>query len=156
MLPINYAHDPLQAASLSLESHANTMKILLVDDDYLLAKGTAKLIERLGGHQVVVADEPATIFQECQRGDVDVVLMDVNLPGASWDNEEISGADLARFLKTDSKTAHIPIILLTAYAMLSERQELLQASQADALLTKPVTDYNVLFELMTQLFEASR
>jgi CheY-like chemotaxis protein len=132
------------------------MKILLVDDDYLLAKGTAKLIERLGGHQVTFTDEPVEIFQQCQAGEIDLVLMDVNLPGAYWEDEEISGADITRLLKTDSQTAHIPIVLLTAYAMLSERQKLLQASQADNLLSKPVTDYNALLELMTQLYEASR
>jgi CheY-like chemotaxis protein len=132
-----------------------TMKILLVDDDYLLAKATAKLIERLGGHSVVINDEPSAIFQECQSGIVDLVLMDVNLPGAYWKDEEISGADLARFLKTDPLTAHIPIILLTAYAMLSEQQILLQASQADGLVTKPVTDYNVLFGLITRLMAAN-
>jgi CheY-like chemotaxis protein len=82
--------------------------------------------------------------------------MDVNLPGAYWEGEEISGADITRLLKTDSQTSHIPIVLLTAYAMLSERQKLLQASQADDLLSKPVTDYNTLLELMTQLYEASR
>jgi two-component system, cell cycle response regulator DivK len=82
------------------------------------------------------------------------VLMDVNLPGAYWKDEEISGADLARFLKTDSLTASIPIILLTAYAMLSEQQILLQASHADGLVTKPVTDYNALFGLMTRLVAA--
>lgn len=128
-----------------------TMKILLVDDDYLLAKATAKLIERLEGHSVVINDDPTAIFQACQSGIVDLVLMDVNLPGAYWKDEEISGADLARFLKTDPLTAHIPILLLTAYAMLSEQQTLLQASQADGLLTKPLTDYNALFRLMTQL-----
>ncbi len=132
------------------------MKILLVDDDYLLAKGTAKLIERLGGHHVIIDDEPAAIVQQCQTGDIDIVLMDVNLPGAYWKDEEVSGTDLARFLKTDSQTAHIPIILLTAYAMLSERQTLLQASYADELLTKPVTDYNALLEFMTRLVAASR
>jgi CheY-like chemotaxis protein len=132
------------------------MKILLVDDDYLLAKGTAKLIERLGGHQVIFTDEPGEIFQQCQAGEIDLVLMDVNLPGAYWEGEEISGADITRLLKTDSQTSHIPIVLLTAYAMLSERQKLLQASQADDLLSKPVTDYNTLLELMTQLYEASR
>lgn len=132
------------------------VKILLVDDDYLLAKGTAKLIERLGGHQVIITDEPAAIFQECQAGDIDIVLMDVNLPEAYWEEEEVSGADIARFLKTDPQTAHIPIILLTAYAMLSERQKLLQTSQADDLLTKPLTDYNSLLVLMTQLYEASK
>jgi CheY-like chemotaxis protein len=103
----------------------------------------------------VINDEPAAIFQECQSGIVDLVLMDVNLPGAYWKDEEISGADLARFLKTDPLTAHIPIILLTAYAMLSEQQILLQASQADGLLTKPVTDYNVLFGLISRLVAAN-
>jgi CheY-like chemotaxis protein len=132
------------------------VKILLVDDDYLLAKATAKLIERLSGHQVVITDEPATIFQECQAGDIDIVLMDVNLPGAYWKDEEISGADIAHFLKTDPQTTHIPIILLTAYSMLSEQQKLLQASHADDFLTKPVTNYNALFELITRLVEASR
>jgi CheY-like chemotaxis protein len=132
------------------------MKILLVDDDYLLAKATAKLIERLSGHQVFITDEPVTIFQECQNGNVDLVLMDVNLPGACWNEEEISGADLARSLKTDPQTAHIPIILLTAYAMLSEQEKLLKASQADKLLTKPITDYNVFLGLITRLGEASR
>ena len=132
------------------------MKILLVDDDYLLAKGTAKLLERLSGHQVMIADEPAIIFQQCQTGDVDIVLMDVNLPGAYWKDEEISGADLARFLKTNPQTAYIPIILLTAYAMSNEQKTLLQASLADDLLTKPVTDYNALLGLMTRLWEANR
>ncbi|AFZ18042.1 response regulator [Allocoleopsis franciscana] len=131
------------------------MKILLVDDDYLLAKATAKLIERLGGYSVVINDEPTAIFQACQSGIVDLVLMDVNLPGAYWQDEEISGADLARFLKTDPLTAHIPILLLTAYAMLGEQQILLQASQADGLFTKPVTDYNALFGLMTRLVSES-
>jgi CheY-like chemotaxis protein len=132
------------------------VNILLVDDDYLLAKGTAKLLERLGGHQVIIRDEPAAIFHECQAGEVDIVLMDVNLPGAYWEDEEISGADLARFLKANPQTAEIPIILLTAYALVSEREKLLQDSQADELLTKPITDYNAFLALMTQLFEVSK
>jgi two-component system, cell cycle response regulator DivK len=132
------------------------LNILLVDDDYLLAKGTAKLIERLSDYPVAVADEPEEIFRLCQSGAVDVVLMDVNLPGAYWQEEEVSGADLSRILKTDPKTAYIPIILLTAYALLSERQRLLQISLADDLYTKPVTDYEALLRLITRFYEASR
>lgn len=132
------------------------MKILLVDDDYLLAKGTAKLIERLSKYPVVLADEPAEIFRFCQSGEVDIVLMDVNLPGAYLGDEEVSGTDLARLLKTDLKTAYIPIILLTAYALVSERRKLLEASMADDLYTKPVTNYEELLSLITQLYEASQ
>ncbi len=131
------------------------MKILLVDDDYLLAKGTAKLIERFSGYQVVLSDEPAEIFRICQAGEIDVILMDVNLPGAFWEDEEVSGAEVTQILKTDSQTANIPIVLLTAYALLSERKKLLQVSLADDLLTKPITDYQALLALITKLYEAS-
>lgn len=132
------------------------MNILLVDDDYLLAKGTAKLIERLSDYTVTLADEPEEILRLCQSGAVDVVLMDVNLPGAYWQEEEVSGADLSRLLKTDPKTAYIPIILLTAYALISERKQLLQISLADDLYTKPVTDYEALLRLITKFYEISR
>ena len=127
------------------------MNILLVDDDYLLAKGTAKLIQRLGGHQVTITDEPAEIFRQCQAGSVDLVLMDVNLPGAQWEGQEVSGADISRILKTKPE-AHIPpIILVTAYAMLSEQQTLLATSKADEFCAKPITDYEELLQLMARL-----
>lgn len=128
------------------------MKILLVDDDYLLAKGTAKLIQRLGGHQVTITDEPAEIFRQCQTGSVDLILMDVNLPGAQWEGQEVSGADISRILKTKAAPAHTPpIILVTAYAMLSERQTLLEASKADEFCAKPITDYEALLKLIARL-----
>ncbi len=127
------------------------MNILLVDDDYLLAKGTAKLLQRLGGHQVDVTDNPNTIFQRCRDGLADLVLMDVNLPGAEWEGQEVSGADLARLLKREAKTAHIPIILITAYAMMTERQTFLNISQADAFFAKPITDYEKLLQVIREL-----
>ncbi|MDJ0737932.1 MAG: response regulator [Nostocaceae cyanobacterium] len=127
------------------------MNILLVEDDLLLAKGTAKLLERLGGHQVEITADPEKIMQLCQGEKVDIVLMDVNLPGAIWEGEEVSGADLSRLLKSQPQTAHIPIIILTAYAMATEREILLNNSRADEFCTKPVTDYQLLLNLIDQL-----
>lgn len=129
----------------------STRNVLLVDDDALLAKGTAKLIQRLGGHQVAITDEPADIILRCRSQPVDIVLMDVNLPGAEWDGQAVSGADLSHHLKTHPRTAHIPIILVTAYAMLDERQALLERSQADALCVKPITNYKALLALIDRL-----
>jgi CheY-like chemotaxis protein len=126
-----------------------------VDDDYLLAKGTAKLIERLGSHNVTIADNPEEIFQHCQTGAVNLVLMDVNLPGASWQGQAVSGTDLSRLLKNQPSTAHIPIVLLTAYAMLNERQTLLSISQADDFCPKPIADYEALLKLLEQLCQKS-
>jgi two-component system cell cycle response regulator DivK len=127
------------------------VKILLVDDDYLLAKGTAKLIQCLGGHHVSITDDPTEIFQQCQTGAVDLVIMDVNLPGAQWQGEKVSGADLSRFLKTQPETSHIPVILVTAYAMMTERQTLLTTSQADEFVPKPITDYQAFLDKIESL-----
>lgn len=138
------------------------MNILLVDDDYLLAKGSARLIERLGHHKVIITDNPTEIFSLCRTGTIDIVLMDVNLPGALWEEKEdkedksVSGVDLSRFLKNDPRTLHIPVILVTAYAMLAERQPLLSSSQADELCTKPITDYEGFLKLIDTLYHKSQ
>lgn len=127
------------------------MNILLVEDNYLLAWSTAKLIQRFGGHQVLITDEPTVVFRECQTGLIDLVLMDVNLPGAQWKGQEVSGADISHILKTQPETADIHIILLTAYAMEGEQKILLTASKADEFCAKPITDYKALLKLMAKL-----
>ncbi len=129
------------------------MNILLVDDDYLLAKGTAKLLERLSGHKVQITDDPYKIIHKCETREIDLVMMDVNIPGAIWEGKEVSGADLCFLLKNNPETADIPIILVTAYAMLTERNSLLQQSQANDLCTKPITNYEELIELINSLVE---
>lgn len=129
----------------------DNLRILIVEDDYLLGKGMAKLIERLSGYQVLVTDKLDDIFQRCEAGEIDLVIMDVNLPEAHWEGKDISGADISRLLKSNSKTAKIPIILITAYALESERQSLLNISQADEFYIKPITDYDNLVRTINQL-----
>jgi DNA-binding response OmpR family regulator len=59
----------------------------------------------------------------------DVILLDVILP-------DVSGHTVARTLRADRDTSHIPIIVLTAH---SEREERLEALElgADDFITKP-------------------
>ena len=122
-----------------------------MEDDTILAESTALLMQRIGGHQVYITDEPTEVFQYCQSGEVDVVMMDVNLPGAKWQGEFISGTDLSRLLKTQPQTADLKIVLVTAYALENEKQNLLNTSQANALYTKPITDFRAFLEFLIQL-----
>ncbi|MEM8829452.1 MAG: response regulator [Cyanobacteria bacterium P01_G01_bin.19] len=131
------------------------LQILLVEDNLPLAKSTAKLIERLGGYQTQITDEPKIIFELCEASKVDIILMDINLPGVFWEDEEVSGADLSRILKTNTKTAHIPIILLTAYAMMQEKKSFLANSLADEFVTKPISDYASLLAEIEKLTQNS-
>ena len=127
------------------------MKVLLVEDDLLLARGTAKLLERLGGHQVEINVKCEEILKTAQAGEVDIILMDINLPGAVWNGDKVSGSDLSRILKSQEQTKNIPIILLTAYAIKSERDILLRQSLADEFFLKPITNYPELIALMKNL-----
>ncbi len=133
-----------------------SLQILLVEDNLPLAKSTAKLIARLGGYQTQITDEPKVIFELCEAHKVDIVLMDINLPGVFWEDKEVSGADLSRLLKTKAKTAHIPIILLTAYAMMQERESFLANSLADEFVTKPISDYASLLAKIDKLTRNNR
>lgn len=128
-----------------------SLRILLVEDDLLVAKSTAKLIERLSVHQVNITDNPEVIFRLCTNDETDIVIMDVNLPGASWAGEKVSGTDLSRLLKENPKTSQIPVLILTAYAMANERESLMQSSLADDFLTKPVRDYRSFIKTIEQL-----
>ena len=60
----------------------------------------------------------------------DLILMDVQLPG-------IDGLELTRHLKADDQTSSIPIVALTALAMVGDGERVLQAG-CDGYLTKPV------------------
>ena len=127
------------------------MKVLLVEDDWLLAKGTAKLLERLGGCEVEITTEPERIFYLSELGKIDIILMDINLPGAVWNGKEVSGSDLSRLFKSQQQAKNIPIILFTAYGMQSERDVFLKQSLADEFFLKPITSYPDLIALMENL-----
>lgn len=130
------------------------MNILLVDDDKMLAETTATLIQCTGDHHVYITDEPSEVFQICQSKKVDVVMMDVNLPGAQWEGKPVSGADLSRLLKTQPQTAEIPIILVTAYALVNEQKHLLEISQADNVYAKPILDFESFLNKLNQLIKS--
>ena len=115
----------------------------------------AKLIGRLSGYQVLVTDKIDEILRICRGKEVDLIIMDVNLPEARWDGRYVSGADISRLLKTDPQTADIPIVLITAYAEDRERRSLLDVSLADEFYRKPITDYDSLIQKIGELCQGS-
>jgi CheY-like chemotaxis protein len=61
----------------------------------------------------------------------DLILMDINLP-------DIDGVECTRRLKEDSKLKHIPVVALTANAMVGDREHYLAAG-CDDYLRKPLS-----------------
>ncbi|MGP0060436.1 MAG: PleD family two-component system response regulator [Beijerinckiaceae bacterium] len=108
-----------------------TARILVVDD--VLAN--LKLLEaRLTAEyfDVVTATSGSETLAICQRGDCDVVLLDVMMPG-------MDGFETCRRLKQAPSTAHIPVVIVTALDQPSDRFKGLDAG-ADDFLTKPIDE----------------
>jgi len=88
------------------------------------------LVERLSAnYQVLVADNGISGLQQAFDNIPDIIISDVIMPGKD-------GIAITNTLKTDFKTSHIPIILLTAKTEVEEQIEGMK-NMADAYLLKP-------------------
>ncbi|MDZ4843365.1 MAG: PleD family two-component system response regulator [Hyphomicrobium aestuarii] len=108
-----------------------TARVLVVDDiianvKLLGARLTAEYFD------VLSASSGQQALDICARERVDVVLLDVMMPG-------MDGFEVCRRLKADPHTHHLPVIMVTALDQPSDRIQGLEAG-ADDFLTKPVDD----------------
>ncbi len=108
-----------------------TARVLVVDD--ILAN--VKLLEaRLSAEyfEVLTAYSGQEALDICARERVDVVLLDVMMPG-------MDGFEACRRIKANANTHHVPVIMVTALDQPSDKVQGLE-SGADDFLTKPVDD----------------
>ena len=102
------------------------MKILVIEDEALLAESVAAML-RSRGYEVELAFDGDTGLQFAKLGIYDLVILDVMLPG-------MDGYQVARQLRSDH--CAVPILMLTAKSDVMDRIEGLNAG-ADYYLTKP-------------------
>lgn len=80
--------------------------VLIVDDDARNAKLARDVLERAGMRTLSAATGSEGV-ELARRHRPDVVLMDLRLP-------DIDGAEAARLLRADTRTARIPVVALSA------------------------------------------
>src|SRR5580765_6774187 len=96
-------------------------KILVADDEQNLRRVLVALLRR-EGHEVVQAANGLEAIEQLGKGDYDVVITDLRMPGA--DGMEV--------LRTASKNhPHVPVIMITAYGSVGQAVEAIKAGAFD-------------------------
>ena len=126
-------------------------RVLVVEDNSLVAKFYRLALERAGGYQVTCTEDVDEILRLIEAHGVDVIILDVSLRNCRYEGRAVDGLELARLIRERTPGRRIPILLATAHAMEGDRQRLLAASGADAYLEKPIYDPQVLISKVTAL-----
>ncbi|NSL89999.1 response regulator [Chitinophaga sp. Mgbs1] len=112
--------------------------VLIADDD---VRNIYSLTKALEMHQmkVVSAIDGKEALQQLEEHPVDIVLMDMMMP-------EMDGYDAIAAIRRQPKLAQLPVIAVTAKAMMGDREKCLQAGASD-YISKPV-DVDQLISLL--------
>ncbi|MBN1916808.1 MAG: response regulator [Verrucomicrobia bacterium] len=125
------------SASLTFDG----LRVLVAEDDEFNRRFIRRLLENHGCIPAFAATGAEAVALVADRPDL--VLMDMHMP-------VMSGHDATRALKTDDRTAAIPIIALTASAMASDRKKAL-AVGCDGFVAKPVKTDELFSEMQRVL-----
>ncbi|ELR68715.1 hypothetical protein C900_05898 [Fulvivirga imtechensis AK7] len=104
--------------------------VLLVEDNYELLQTTKNIL--INEYHVLEAKTGTEGYEMATQLIPDVVISDVMMPG-------MNGYELCEKLKTNGRTRHIPIIILTAKVSVEDELKAFQV-QADAYITKPFNE----------------
>jgi len=104
-------------------------RILLIEDNpqnrYL-----AKFLLEQRGHEVLEAETGPRGLEMAAECSPDLILLDIQLPG-------MDGHAVARALKSDPRLKSIPVIAVTSYAMVGDREKCIAAG-AEGYIEKPI------------------
>lgn len=104
------------------------MRILYVEDNPANIS-LLQRIARMGGHDVYSYNDGEVALAHFEQDKPDLILMDLQLAGA------LGGLDVVRKLRADGVTT--PIIAVTAYAMVGDKERCMEAG-CDGYLAKPL------------------
>jgi len=119
-------------------------KILVVEDNEINRDMMVRRLERRG-YTIVTAVDGQEGIDLTRSEKPDLVLMDMSLP-------VLDGWEATRQIKNDLSIKQIPVVGLTAHAMVGDRDKALQAG-CDDYATKPV-EFEKLIELINRLIAA--
>jgi DNA-binding response OmpR family regulator len=109
-------------------------RVLVIEDEPNIVVSLSFLLDR-AGFEVSVESDGQVGLSSAMANPPDVVVLDVMLPG-------LSGYDVLRQLRADSRTKELPVIILTAKGQQEDRLTATECG-ADLFITKPFANTDI-------------
>lgn len=121
---------PSKNTALQANASQSPLSILIVEDNAVNRMVATNILSKMG-HSVQVASNGLEALQQVIDHDFDVVLMDIQMP-------EMNGVAATQEIRklSDPKKSQVPIIALTADAMVGDKEKYLRAG-LDGYVSKP-------------------
>ncbi len=130
-------HDPQQVFK--------NRKVLMVDDDARNIYALSDILDEVGMEILIAENGQEALDKLDDNGQVDLVLMDIMMP-------VMDGFEAIRKIREVRKFKNLPIIALTAKAMVGDKEKCIEAGAND-YLTKPIEPKRLLSVMRIWLFE---
>ena len=132
--PVPLASEPVAPAPappLPLIEKRSRLRVLLAEDHPINQKVATRMLEDQG-HEVTVVGDGKLVLQALESSTFDLILMDMQMP-------EMGGFETLEVIRSAdrSRGGHLPVIALTAHAMVGDRERCLAAG-FDDYVSKPV------------------
>jgi CheY-like chemotaxis protein len=121
-------------------------KVLVVDDDPEIVTFLSTLLE-LEGIESSVATSAAAALEQLQQTRPDLVLLDIAMP-------DRDGIDLCKELKSDPRTAEVPVFVVSARPGKDVVERALAAG-AEEFIRKPFENAELISRIRVRLSSAS-
>jgi two-component system chemotaxis response regulator CheY len=107
------------------------MSVLVVDDFATMRRIIKNILKQLGFTNVTEADDGTTAWDAINRGNIDFVISDWNMP-------QMTGIELLRKVRNSEEFADMPFLMVTAEA---QQENIIEAVQAKVsnYIVKPFT-----------------
>ncbi len=116
----------------------NEIKLLLVEDNEINQEVARELLEQ-AGYSLIIANNGKEGVEAANKGGFDCILMDVQMP-------VMDGFEATKIIKADSKIKDVPVIAMTANAMVKDVEDCKNAGMDDHI-PKPIDPENLISTL---------
>lgn len=138
---------PGQEKNVRLEAANLNVKILIADDDASLRELLAATLRADKGYEILIARDGAETIEIARKEHPRLIVLDLLMP-------KLDGIEVCQTLKTDPKTSHIKIMLLTAAGYSWNRDDA-EAAGADQFVTKPYSPIWLLQQIENMVTEGA-